>query len=403
MDKSLYKVLDLNQKVWQNQVQIFNPDLKQDRTGIEGVGLYQALLLDSTVQSAFNKIVQDILSADWTIVAHDDTEEDKECAKFISENLEKVNLQHASRSLLQAYISGQQIVEALWKLENKKIYLTDLIPRDPRKITWTVNDQNLYEPRINADYNKPSLVPPRKLIIHRYWVLYSDNPYGWGLGYILRPLVCAKNEVLKAQERYSKRHSSPLGIATVPINMNPEDAQKILSLIVNTHERNGIVVPNGVTIDFLQSQGDTGSIQYLIDHYTKEINLLISTEIEVGQPTSNRASSQVANELRLVKSKELADELDTVLNNTIITWLAELNYPNIKPPKLVRQFNKVLDNYKPTVFDLVTVKDNFELEPTREYIEKTYGMEFSDEPPEDKFLTRFRQTQEQSQTDEYPV
>ncbi|MGL5075775.1 MAG: phage portal protein family protein [Waterburya sp.] len=398
-ENKLFKpIIDLNNSVqfgrslFRGRLQ--NPDLKTDVTGIEGVGEYQALLLDSTVQSAFNKIVQDILSADWSISPVEDTPEDKECAQFISENLERVNLQHASRSLLQAYISGQQVVEPIWKLENKKSVLVDLISRDPRRLIWIIDEKtNHYEPRI-LTVNDLSLgipIPPRKLIIYRYWLLYSDNPYGWGLGSIIKPLVCAKNQLLKAQERYSRRHSSPLGIANVPLNMPPEDAQKILSHLLNVGEKNGIVVPQGVDIQFIQSQGDTDSIRYLIDYYTREINLLISTEVEVGQPTSNRASSQVANELRLIKSKELADELDTVLNNTLIKWLAELNYPNVKPPRLIRQFNKVVDNYKPAVYDLVTIRDNFELVPTRNYLEKTYGIEFSDEPIKDEFLERFKQ------------
>jgi phage gp29-like protein len=375
---------------------ISNPDLyKIDNTGIEGVGDYQKLLLDSTVQAGFNKIVQDILSADWTVRPSGSNDEDIECASFITDNLEQVNLQHASRSLLQAYVSGQQIVEPLWELNNKKVFLKDLLSRDPRRLIWIADDSNgSYEPRLitRGELSKGLAIPPRKLVIHRYWLLYSDNPYGWGIGSILKPLVCSKNAVLKAQERYSKRHSSPLGIASVPLNMNPSDAQSILDLLLNLGEKSAIVLPQGVELSFMQSQGDTDSIRFLIDYYTKEINLLISTEIEVGQPTSNRASSQVANELRLIKSKELADELDNTLNNTVVKWLSELNYPNVKPPRLVRQFNKVIDSFKPAIFDLVTLQDNFELTATREYIETTYGIKFSDEPPRDKFLERFNAT-----------
>ncbi len=397
-EKSLFKtILDLNNSIQFGRTifngRLQNPDLKTDVTGIEGVGEYQALLLDSTVQAAFNKIIQDILSADWSITPYGDSPEEKECADFITDNLERVNLQHASRSLLQAYISGQQMVEPLWAIDNKKVVLKDLLSRDPRRLIWIVSKTNDYEPRILTVNNLSSgiAIPPRKLIVYRYWLLYSDNPYGWGLGSIIKPLICAKNQLLKAQERYSRRHSSPLGIATVPLNMPAEDAQKILNHLLNVGEKNGIVVPQGVDIQFIQSQGDTDSIRFLIDYYTREINLLISTEVEVGQPTSNRASSQVANELRLTKSKELADELDTVLNNTIVKWLAELNYPNIKPPRLVRQFNKVVETYKPAVYDLITLRDNFDLTPTRGYLEKTYGIEFSNEPPKDEFLERFKQ------------
>lgn len=392
----LYKpILDLNQSDSSYNLlngRINNPDIKQDITGIEGVGKYQALLLDPTVQAAFNKVVQDILSSDWTIIPNKNEPEEIECANFIKENLERVNLQHASRSLLQAYLTGQQIVEPMWKRESKLVIVTDLVSRDPRRLIWTVNDQDQYEPRILSRDNlgRGKEIPPRKIIIHRYWLLYSDNPYGWGLGSILHSLVCAKNKAIEYQRDYSRRHSTPLGIAKVPVNMPQEDVDRILSLLANLGERKALVLPQGVDIDFLQSSGDTASIEYLVDYYTREINLLISTEVEVGQPTSNRASSEVANELRLVKSKELADELDTVLNNTLIRWLTELNFPNIKiPPKLSRQFNKTIDNYKPEIFDLVSLKDNFELSPTKNYFEKTYGIEFEDSPPVDKFASRF--------------
>ena len=78
----------------------------------------------------------------------------------------------------------------------------------------------------------------------------------------------------------------------------------------------------------------------LIEYIDKEISLLICGEDEAGQAEAgSRASSQVANLVRVIRASELSQLVSQTLGDTLIRWIVDLNFGvNVEAPSISRQF-----------------------------------------------------------------
>jgi len=92
-----------------------NDELLLQKGGIQALNIYRRLLVDSTVQSAFSKITQEVTSRDLIIEPVSDLPGDIAVKDFVEYALSKVNMDTVFRGLLEAYITGYSVAEVIWK------------------------------------------------------------------------------------------------------------------------------------------------------------------------------------------------------------------------------------------------------------------------------------------------
>jgi hypothetical protein len=90
----------------------------------------------------------------------------------------------------------------------------------------------------------------------------------------------------------------------------------------------------------------------------------------------------VANDVRVVRAKELSEALCSELSNTLVRWIVDLNYStNVQAPTLFRQFQTESDSQL-TMADVATMVEKLGIRPTNEWLMNHFKFEM--EEKEDK-------------------
>jgi hypothetical protein len=115
----------------------------------------------------------------------------------------------------------------------------------------------------------------------------------------------------------------------------------------------------------------------LIDYIDKEISVLICGENEAGQAEAgSRASSQVANVVRVVKASELSEIISQNLTQTLIRWIVDLNFgTDVAAPVLTREFR--IEESTLTMPDVsLLIQSGFT--PKKEWLERHFRVELEE-------------------------
>jgi len=227
-------------------------------------------------------------------------------------------------------------------------------------------------------------LPARKFLLHRYWATHDGDPYGSGLGRILYPLVKFKRRAIESEVLFSDRFATPTAIATAPLSATVDEINTLYGHISNLSQETALILPEGFTLDFANPQGSPEVFTGLRDSLTSEITTLIAGEAETGDKAAgSRASSEVANDVRVVRAKELSESLCAELDQTLIRWIVDLNYgTNVSAPRIFRQFQTESDSQL-TMADVATMVEKMGLKPTRDWMINHFKVELID-PEEEK-------------------
>jgi hypothetical protein len=116
----------------------------------------------------------------------------------------------------------------------------------------------------------------------------------------------------------------------------------------------------------------------LIDYLDKVISLLICGENEAGQAESgSRASSMVANVVRVVRASEISEMICHQLTQTLVRWIVDLNFgADVASPTLTREFRIEESQLTPADVSLL-IQNGFK--PRREWIERHFRVDLEDE------------------------
>ena len=115
----------------------------------------------------------------------------------------------------------------------------------------------------------------------------------------------------------------------------------------------------------------------LIDYIDKEISLIICGENEAGQAEmGSRASSQVANQVRVIRASELSEMISHTLTQSLVRWIVDLNFGvDVAAPTLTREF-RIQES--PLTMPDVSLMIQSGFTPRREWIERHFRVELED-------------------------
>jgi len=317
---------------------------RRGKTATRASEIYRDLLLDPVVLACFDKLVSEIMSRDWVVQGST-----KKINKFVTDVLADLGngdnvtkngtvsgepsrgLKSVVRHLATALITGMEVAECSWRLVEGQAIVSNLIPRDARRIGFSLTkDTNELEVRAidRNDQIDGTPVVPRSLVLFRYWTHDNQDIYGAGLGAQLLDLVEARSMKLKDWRLYADKHVNPTAIATYPIGLQDEEIDNLQLAMQSLGERSSMTIPEGVSVDWLNSDGKAEVFSEILAYVDKQISMLMCGEESVGSAGDggSRSRDQVADSVRVRRAKQLADEIVTLLNQTLVKWLVELNF-----------------------------------------------------------------------------
>lgn len=359
-----------------------NDDLLIQKGGNRALSTYQRLLLDEQVQGSYSKLLQEVTSRPWYVQEYSDKPGDLAVRDFVAEVLEGLAVDDIFKGLAEALIVGFSVAEVMWKKTKRGVIPFDVRVRDQRRFVFqeAEDSQTGFTMRcltFNRMFEGIEL-PARKFIINRYWTQHNGDPYGSSIGRILYPLVKFRRRALESYVLYGDRYATPTTVATAPLSASSAEIDNIYGMISNLSQETAMVLPDGFVLDFINPEGSPDVFKSLIDYLDKVISLLICGENEAGQAESgSRASSMVANVVRVVRASEISEMICHQLSQTLVRWIVDLNFgSDVASPTLTREFRIEESQLTPADVSLL-IQNGFK--PRREWVERHFRVDLEDE------------------------
>ena len=356
-------------------------DLLIAKGGNRALIVYQRLLYDEAVQSSFKKLMQEVTSRPWYIQSYSDKVGDLAVRDYIAEVLEELPLDDIYTGMGEAMITGFSVGEIMWKKTKRGVIPFDVRMRDQRRFVFQEeeNAQTGFTMRcltFNRMFEGVEL-PQRKFIVSRYFVSHNGDPYGSALGRILYPLVKFRRRAIESYVLYGDRYATPTAVAKAPLSASTRELDTLYGHLSNLSQETAMILPEGYELEFVVPSGSPEVFKNLIEYIDKEISLVLCGENEAGQAEAgSRASSQVANTVRVVRASEISEAISHTLTQTLVRWIVDLNFgTDVAAPSLTREFRI---EESPLTMPDVSLMIQSGYTPRKEWIERHFRVELEE-------------------------
>lgn len=363
-----------------------NDDLLLAKGGNRALVVYQRLLYDEQVQGCFSKLMQEVTSRPWYVQQYSDKPGDLAVRDFVAEVLEEMPLDDIYKGMAECLIAGFSVGEIMWKKTKRGVIPFDVRMRDQRRFVFQESEdaQTGFTMRcltFNRMFEGVEL-PQRKFIVNRYWVSHNGDPYGSALGRLLYPLVKFRRRAIESYVLYGDRYATPTAVAKAPLSASTRELDTLYGHLSNLSQETAMILPEGYELEFVTPSGSPEVFKTLIDYIDKEISLVICGEDEAGRAEAgSRASSQVANTIRVVRASEISEMLSHTLSQTLVRWIVDLNFgTDVTAPTLTREFRI---EESPLTMPDVSLMIQSGYTPRKEWIERHFRVELEDKSKEE--------------------
>jgi phage gp29-like protein len=358
-----------------------NDDLLLAKGGNRALVVYQRLLQDEQVQGCFSKLMQEVTSRPWYVQEYSDKPGDLAVRDFVAEVLAEMPLDDIYKGMAESMIAGFSVGEVMWKKTKRGVIPFDVRMRDQRRFVFQESeDAEIGFTMRCLTYNRMFEgveLPQRKFILSRYYVQHNGDPYGSALGRILYPLVKFRRRAIESYVLFGDRYATPTAVAKAPLSASTRELDTLYGHLSNLSQETAMILPEGYELEFVVPSGSPEIFKNLIDYVDKEISLVVCGEDEAGRAEAgSRASSQVANTIRVVRASEISEMLSHTLTQSLVRWIVDLNFgTDVAAPSLTREFR--IEESSVTVPDLsLLIQSGFT--PRKEWIERHFRVELEE-------------------------
>ena len=243
--------------------------------------------------------------------------------------------------LTDALGKGYAVSEVIWETSAKQWMPSDFRDRDPRFFTF--DRINRAELRL-ADLEDPMFgvpLPPWKFVRH-VPKLKSGIPIRGGLAKPAAWAYLFKNYSLKDWVAFCEIYGMPIRVGKYANGATPEDKRALLSAVRNIGSDAAAIVPNSMTIEFIEGAGKGATavvFRDLCEYLDKQISKLVlgqTMTTDHGAGGSGLAQAKVHENVKHDILVADATQMETTLNRDIIRPFVDLNYGPQKRYPLVR-------------------------------------------------------------------
>jgi len=362
---------------------IFNPpfgvnlrphdDTLLSRGGGKGLKIYDEIERDPHAFAVLQKRKMAVVAYPWEIESASPSRIDKKAADFVKAQFNAFNFDKLTLDLLDALLKGFAVSEIMWATDGSQITIDHVMPRDQRRFAFDYD----YHLRLLTWTNMwpGEEMPDKKFIVHSTGAK-DGSPYGLGLGTRLFWPAWFKKQGMQFWLTFADKFGSPTAVGKYPSGTSREEQNNLLNAIGAIAQESGVIIPDNMALDLLEAarSGSGDFYERLCKYMDDQISVAVlgensTTSGKSGGLNSNQAS--VHNEVRLELSKADADLLSGTLNNTVVKWLTEFNFPGATPPRVWRRVSQQEDLKSRADRDVLIY--NLGFKPTLDYITETYG------------------------------
>jgi phage gp29-like protein len=356
----------------------------RSRGGMFGYQIYDELERDDQVLSCLQKRKNALTAYPWKLEAGGDAPQDEAARQMVERHFKGMNFNRMVKAQLDAILKGYSVGEIMWALGQSddgagEIQPVEVKARNQRRFAFDTD----YKLRLRTWTNimPGDLMPDRKFVVHTLGDK-DGNPYGIGLGSALFWYVFFKRQNVTFWNLYNDKYSTPTAVGKYPNGTEKPDQQNLLAAIDAIARESGIIIPEGMSIEFLEANrnGTVDAYERLWEKCDAAISKIILGETlttEVGDKGSY-AASQTHNDVRLELTQGDGEELADTLNQTLIAWDVAYNMPGAKPPKLSWDVSPPTDLKAEADTDLVVSQMGFELDEAT--VQAKYGPGWTKKP-----------------------
>ena len=321
---------------WLARLENPDPVLLTEASG-KGIKLYDEVARDPHAGSVLQTRYLALTAKEWSVIPAETvrsqggqttTSKEQKIADFVTDALEGMNFEQAVTELLQAILYGFYVGEVVWKKDDDKIKIKKIRAKHPRRFVFDYDRAlKLLTPE---NMIEGVHVPNHKFLVFTYGS--SDNPYGQGLGQKLWWPVWFKKNGIKFWLVFLEKFGMPTAIGKYPPGTLEDKQDDLLAAIDSIQTETGVAIPDTMAVDLLEAaRGGTASYEGLCEYMDRQISKAVlgqTLTTEVGSAGSY-AASQTHEGVRQDILKADATLFCEMLNETIIPWLVDYNFPNV--------------------------------------------------------------------------
>ena len=339
--------------------------------------IYRTTLRDERCQAALDQRLDAAISRPWEVEAGGEDERDRNAADDLKMQLEAIDFDAVCRQLLHGVWYGYAIAEALWRREESRIVLGDLIVRAPDRFRWSPEGLPLLRTERNPLGEE---LPHGKFVVLARPGEHGDLPHGPGLARWCFWPVWLKRHGLKFWSVALEKFGAPSVVGKYPPNATTGQKAELLNLVHAYATSVGVTLPEGQDIEIVESARRAGGdFEQFVGYLDRQLTTTILGQSSTTDQGPWRGTAEVQKDVRDETVAADCRLLDNALNCTIARWLTVWNFQGAAFPRIRR------DASPPEDLDArakreETIARTTGLRPTQAHIEEVYGGEWEAAP-----------------------
>lgn len=354
---------------------VLNPDkVIQYESGGKGIELFADILRDAEVSASLQTRKLAVVGKEWEILPASDDARDIEIADFVKTAFLRFDYDSARIALLSGIVLGYKPAEVLWEYDGASVWIKDIVGRASRRFVFDL-DGNLRMLTFQ-DLIAGIPLPERKFVVFRN-ISSNGSYYGDGLGSKLYWPVWFRKNGIKFWAIFCDKFGSPTPIGKYPAGTPKELQKTLLKTLEAIQQESAVTIPDNIVIELLEAtrSGTAGTYESFCAYMDKSINKIVLGHGSAIESTPGKLGSETqVSEVRGEFLKADADLLCSCQNKTIIPWLVDYNFPDVKQyPQVWIRTDEEKDLKPIADRDLILARD-IRLPMTKKYFYETYGI-----------------------------
>lgn len=350
------------------------------RGGSKGVRVYDEIERDAYAYACLHKRKMAVIGREWQVEPATSSRLDKRAADLVKAQFEAMQFDVVCYHLLDSILKGYSVAEVMWSVEGSEIRAKRVIPRNAARFMFDIDDNLRLRTMQHPVEGEP--MPDRKFIVHSVGSKQGSR-YGLGLGTVLFWPVFFKRQGIQFWLTFADKFGSPTTVGKYPSGTSQVEQNTLLDALRALSRETQVSIPEGMTIELLEAQrsGSVTTYETLLRYMDEQIAYATVGESSSGAGSGGALASAVnqRNEVRLELVQSDADMLSATLNHSLCKWITEYNVPGANPPTVWREADSTEDLKARAERDKTLVDMGYR--PTLEYINETYGGEWTEAPP----------------------
>lgn len=369
VDRSLHELLFYGGSI---KILLDGDETLRTRGGAKGLKIYSELKRDARAAAVLAKRKRAVTARDWEVQPASEDPADVEVAEFCTGCLKRLRFDKLSKALLEAVLPGRAYVEIMWAVDGNYIVPASFKRRAAQRFVFDIDGRLRL---LTKDQPAEGVeLPDRKFIVHLHEP-DDENPYGQGVGRCIFWPVFFKRQNLTFWLIFNDKFGSPTAVGKYATGTSAGDQKKLLDALKAISQEAAVIMPNNMEAELLEAarSGAADGYKNLTMYLDEQITLGVLGETlttSVGD-SGSRALGDVHQEVRIELAKDDADDLSETINDTLLRWITELNFPGRTPPKVWRKFEEQEDLDK--IAERDGKLDAMGVERTDESIQEVYG------------------------------